>query len=188
MSAVDVVVAAAVSFMVLVLGKVCLDLMSKELQGQVELLPHWILRLAARRLPRALRARYFEDWEAELDYIVKWHDARPITRLLLGFRFATSLLRGARRLRADHMSQPQYSIGLAVHLPRVYSVAALARKSRWGWLVGWALWIFLGGRCAQVTRSGIPCMHRVSFPHTLCHVHRKGVRVFIAYSEQRVDR
>lgn len=103
MSAVDVVVVAAVSFIALLLGKVSLDLMSKELQGQMEQLPHRILRLAARRLPPALRTQYFEDWEAELDYILRRHDARPITRLLLGFRFAASLLRGARRLRIDHM-------------------------------------------------------------------------------------
>src|SRR5947209_13988964 len=103
MSAVNVVVTAAVSFIVLLLGKVSLDLMSKELQGQAEQLPHRILRLAAHRLPTAIRTQYSEDWEAELDHILKRHDARPITRLLLGFRFATSLLGGARQLRADHM-------------------------------------------------------------------------------------
>jgi hypothetical protein len=108
-SAVNVVGAAAVSFIVLLLGKVSLDLVSKELQGQAEQLPHRILRLAARRLPSALRAQYSEEWEDELDHILKWHDARPITRLFLGFRFVTSLFVGARRLRADHMSQPQRS-------------------------------------------------------------------------------
>lgn len=115
MSAINVVAAAAVSFIVLLLGKVSLDLMSKEMQGQAEQLSHRILRLAARRLPSALRTQYSEDWEAELDHILKRHDARPITRLLLGFGFATSLLRGARRLRADHMSQPQYS---GAHVPQ----------------------------------------------------------------------
>ncbi|MCA1710060.1 MAG: hypothetical protein LC808_44955, partial [Actinobacteria bacterium] len=103
MSAVNVVVVAA-GFIVLLLGKVSLDLMSKELQGQAEQLPHRILRLAARRLPLALRAQYSEDWEAELDHILKQHDARPITRLLLGFSFVISLLlKGARKLRVDHM-------------------------------------------------------------------------------------
>jgi hypothetical protein len=156
-----------------VLGKVCLDLMSKELQGQVEQLPHRVLRLAARRLPPALRTQYFEDWEAELDHILKRHEARPITRLLLGFRFATSLLRGARRLRADHMSQPQYS---AAHVPaHVSQRAAWARRSRRS--VAWVVGIFFSGRCVQVTRSGARCRNRVLFPHIRCHMHRKGFRI-----------
>lgn len=97
------VVATAAGLIVLLIGKVSLDLMSKELQGQVAQLPHRILRLAVRRLPSALRTQYFQDWEAELDHILNRHEARPITRLLLGSRFAASLLRGARRLRKDHM-------------------------------------------------------------------------------------
>ena len=40
MSAVNVVFAAAVGFIFLLLGKVSLDLMTKELQGQAEQLPH----------------------------------------------------------------------------------------------------------------------------------------------------
>lgn len=167
------VVAAAVSFIALLLAKVSLDLVSKELQGQMDQLPHRILRLAARRLPPALRTQYFEDWEAELDYILRRHDARPITRLLLGFRFATSLLRGARRLRADHMNQPKPSIGRAVHDPQVASVATGVRRSRRSLVVRTA-WIFLGGRCGQVTRSGARCRCLVLFPHTRCHMHRRG--------------
>jgi hypothetical protein len=174
MTAVNVVLAAAVSFIVLLLGKVSLDLMSKELQGQAEQLPHRILRLAARRLPSALRTQYSEDWEAELDHILKRHDARPITRLLLGFRFAASLLRGARRLRADHIgadAPKRRWAGRWVVLPdgrRVYI-------ERQGLLLQ-AAWIFLRGRCGQVTRSGARCRCRVRFPHTRCHRHRKAIR------------
>jgi hypothetical protein len=168
-SVVNVMVAAALSFIVLLVGKVSLDLMSKELQGQTEQLPHRILRLAARRLPPALRAQYSEDWEAELDHILNRHDARPITRLLLGFRFATSLLRGARRLRADHTSQPQYS---DAYIPQR---AAGARRSRRP--VVRAVGICLGGQCVQVTTSGARCRNRVLFPHTRCHMHRKSFRI-----------
>jgi hypothetical protein len=172
-SAINVLVAAAVSFIVLLLGKVSLDLMSKELQGQAEQLPHRILRLAARRLPPKLRAQYSEEWEAELDYILKRHDALPITRLLLGFRFATSLLRGARQLRAHHMgadAPKRRWAGRWVVLPdgrRVY-----IERQR---LVAQTVWIFLRGQCGQVTRSGALCRCRVRFPHTRCHRHRKTI-------------
>lgn len=169
MSAVNVVIAAAVSFIILLLGKVSLDLMSKELQGQAEQLPHRILRLAARRLPSALRTQYFEEWQAELDHILKRHDALPITRMLLGFRFATSLLRGAGRLRADYMSQPQYS---GAH---VSQRAGRARRSRRS--VVRVVAICLGGQCVQVTSSGARCRNRVMFLHTRCHMHRKSFRI-----------
>lgn len=169
MSAVNVVAAATVSFIVLLLGKVSLDLMSKELQGQTERLPHRILRLAAHRLPPALRTQYSEDWEAELDHILKRHDALPITRLLLGFMFATSLLfRGARQLRADHMSQPQYS---GAHVPQG---AARARRSRLS--VVRVVGVCLSGQCVQVTTSGARCGNRVLFPHTRCHMHKNNLR------------
>lgn len=171
MNAVNVVVAAAVSFIALLLGKVSLDLMSKELQGQAEHLPYRILRLAARQLPSALRAQYSEDWEAELDHILKHHDARPITRLLLGFSFSTSLLlKGARQLRADHMSQPQYS---GAHAPQGTASARRSRRRARSLPVR-AVWFFLGGQCEQVTRSGARCRHRVLFPHTRCYMHRKA--------------
>jgi hypothetical protein len=176
-SAVNVVVAAAVSFIVLLIGKVSLDLMSKELQGQAEQLPHRILRLAARRLPSALRSQYSEDWEAELDHILKRHDARPITRLLLGFRFATSLLRGARRLRADHMSQPQYSGA------QVRQGAAQARRSRR--LIVRVVGICLSGQCVQVTRSGARCSNRVLFPHMRCYMHRNSFRILDTTSTEK---
>lgn len=101
MNSVYVALAAVASITILLLGKVVLDLASKEIQGQVERLPYRILRLAAKRLPLTIRHRYFEEWEAELDYILDRHDARPITRLFLGLKYATSLLKGARRLSAD---------------------------------------------------------------------------------------
>jgi len=184
MSAVNVVIAAAVSFIVLLLGKVSLDLMSKELQGQTEQLPYLILRLAARRLPSALRTQYSEDWEAELDYILKRHDALPVTRLLLGVRYSTGLLRGARQLRADYLSLPQYS---SEHVPPRGAVQSRRRvvrsrrpvvRSRRS--VVRAVAICLGGQCVQVTRSGARCGNHVLFPHTRCHMHRKNFRILDA--------
>lgn len=131
---------AAVAAIVLLLGTVSLDLMSKELQGQVGQLPHRILRLAARRLPPALRTRYFEEWEADLNHILHRHEARPITRLLLGFRFAASLLRGARRLRIDHMS----------------ANVATRQEPRWRYVLrlwlGWRYWVTLPDSRAVIVR------------------------------------
>lgn len=147
------------------------------MQGQAEQLPHRILRLAARQLPSALRTQYSEDWEAELDHILKRHDALPITRLVKGFRFATSLfLRGARRLRADHMSQPRCS---GTHVARG---AARARRSRL--LVVRVVGICLSGQCVQVTTSGARCGNRVLFPHTRCHMHKKVSTYSIPHSQK----
>jgi hypothetical protein len=183
MSAVNVVIAAAVSFIVLLLGKVSLDLMSKELQGQTEQLPYRILRLAARRLPSALRTQYSEDWEAELDYILKRHDALPVTRLLLGVRYSTGLLRGARQLRADYLSLPQYS---SEHVPprgAVQSRRPVVRSRR---SVVRVVEICLSGRCVQVTRSGTRCRNRVMLPHARCPMHRKRFGILhAAFIEQQ---
>ncbi|MCA1708610.1 MAG: hypothetical protein LC808_37150 [Actinobacteria bacterium] len=102
MSATGAIVATSVGFVALLLGKVALDLMSRELQGQVAQLPHRILKLAARRLPSSLYARYLDEWGIELDYILDRYDARPVTRLARGLAYAFCLLRGASAIRRDH--------------------------------------------------------------------------------------
>lgn len=83
----------------LVAGKVLLDMATKEVTGQVERLPMLILKLALLRLPTEQRSRYQEDWQAELVFILKELDSRPVSRLVKGLRFAMSLLIQAARMR-----------------------------------------------------------------------------------------
>jgi hypothetical protein len=81
------------------------DLVSEEIRGWLDVLPHAILRLAALRLDPFQRAVAYEDeWLPELCYILKGSEARPISRLLIGVRFSLSLLasRSVNRVHDYH--------------------------------------------------------------------------------------
>ena len=76
--------------------------------------PHAILRLAARQLGPAQRVTvYQEEWLPELTYILKGSEARPITRLIAGIRYALGILLSARRiaryLHRPALEQPRYA-------------------------------------------------------------------------------
>ena len=82
----------------LVVGKVVLDLATKEAQGRLDRLPFLILKVARWRLPAELRESMHDDWwipdlQERLDSQV----SRPITRLVKGMRFASSLAISAGR-------------------------------------------------------------------------------------------
>ena len=65
-----------------------------EMRGWLELAPCGILRLVALRLPAAEReAIYSEEWLPELLYRVRNGEGRPITRLIIGTRYAASMAR-----------------------------------------------------------------------------------------------
>lgn len=75
------------------------DMVSEEVRDRLDHLPHAILRLAARRLDPGLREDVYDDeWMPELTYILKGDEARPITRLYDGTRFALGILAAARRI------------------------------------------------------------------------------------------
>jgi Domain of unknown function (DUF5753) len=75
------------------------DAVSEEIRDRLDHLPHAILRLAAARLSAADRAaRYDGEWLPELTYILKGNEARPVTRLYHGTRFALGILMAARRI------------------------------------------------------------------------------------------
>ena len=73
------------------------DLLVKEAQGRLDGIPRLILRIARCRLPVEKRAWYDESWLPELIHIQAEHQDRPITRLVLGIRFASGLMLAARR-------------------------------------------------------------------------------------------
>lgn len=75
------------------------DMASQEARDRLDHLPHAILRLAARRLSPGQRNTVYQDeWVPELDWILTGKETRPITRLITGARFATSLLVNAGRI------------------------------------------------------------------------------------------
>ena len=75
------------------------DMVSEEVRDRLDHLPQAVLRLAARRLDPAQRISVYEDeWLPELTYILKGDEARPITRLFHGTRYALGILTAARRI------------------------------------------------------------------------------------------
>jgi hypothetical protein len=69
------------------------DLVSEEVRDRLDHLPHAILRLAARRLDAAQCITVYEDeWLPELTYVLKGDEARPVTRVYHGTRFALGIL------------------------------------------------------------------------------------------------
>jgi hypothetical protein len=87
------------------------DLVSEEVRDRLDHVPHASLRLAARRLSPALRDDVYDDeWMPELTYILKGDEARPITRLYHGTRFALGILAAARRIARGLACSPELAL------------------------------------------------------------------------------
>jgi transcriptional regulator with XRE-family HTH domain len=84
------------------------DMVSEEARDRLDHLPQGILRLGARRLDVTERAAIYDDeWLPELTYILQGDEARPVTRLYHGTRFAFGILIAARRIARDlHRTAP----------------------------------------------------------------------------------
>jgi hypothetical protein len=85
-------------------------MISQEVRDRLDHLPHAILRLAACRLTPGQRSSIYQDeWVPELTYILKEADARPITRLIIGTRYALGILNSADRIsrRLDGVTTDQ---------------------------------------------------------------------------------
>lgn len=77
-------------------------LVNEEIRGWLDQIPHAILRLAARKLSPSQRTAFFEDeWIPELTHILVGAESRPITRLIVGIRYALGILVSARRITRD---------------------------------------------------------------------------------------
>jgi hypothetical protein len=73
-----------------------LDLLKDEVRGQIERIPYAVLRVARLRLPAELRRRLYDgEWRPELDHIWTRLERVPLTRLIVGTRFALGLARVA---------------------------------------------------------------------------------------------
>jgi hypothetical protein len=96
------------------------DLVSEEIRGRLDHLPHAIIRLAARRLPPDVREDLAQEWTAELHELLRGAEALPITRLYRGIRYAFGLLRAAPSIGRDlstSTAKPR-AAGKASDIPR----------------------------------------------------------------------
>jgi len=77
------------------------DLVSGEIRGRLDRLPHALIRLAAHRLPSDVRQDLAEEWTAELHEILRGAEALPVTRLYRGTRYGLGLLWAAPSIGRD---------------------------------------------------------------------------------------
>ena len=114
-------------------------MVSDELRDRLGHLPHAILGLAACRLSPAQRTTIYQDeWVPELTYILKGAEARPITRLFTGTRYALGILVSAprivRHLQRELETAPSNSLRPSVESPssssRLASLSAHAEETR----------------------------------------------------------
>jgi hypothetical protein len=79
------------------------DLVSEEVRGRLDRVPHWLIRLAARRIDTAIREDVVDEWTAELQEILDIHRAvpLPLTRLFVGTHYALGLLRASDAINRD---------------------------------------------------------------------------------------
>jgi hypothetical protein len=84
------------------------DMVSEEVRDRLDHVPHAILKLAASRLDASHRAAiYGDEWLPELTYILQGDEARPVSRVYHGTRYALGILIAARRIARDlHRSAP----------------------------------------------------------------------------------
>ncbi|MGH3235485.1 MAG: DUF4287 domain-containing protein [Streptosporangiaceae bacterium] len=102
------------------------DLISEEIRGWLDLAPRAILSLAATRLDPTQRETIYEgEWLPELCYALRGAESRPITRLIRGTTYATSLLIAAHRMARSEPT-PRVSAGTStdnrnlIHSPNLH--------------------------------------------------------------------
>jgi len=91
-----------------VAGTVVGDLAREEVRRRLDALPMLLVRLASRRLPEPARADRVGEWEAELGAILlrRGLDKFPISRLVVGVRFALGLFVAAPAFRPRSRRAP----------------------------------------------------------------------------------
>jgi len=105
------------------------DMVSEEVRDRLDHVPNAILRLAAQRLDVDQRSALYEEvWLADLAYYLRGDKARPVTRLILGTRFAVGILIAAMRMARQ--SKPRiHSLSILVEADRV----RLSEFPGWEW-------------------------------------------------------
>jgi transcriptional regulator with XRE-family HTH domain len=75
-----------------------MNLATREAEGWLFRVPPWLLRLASRRVPAAVRDDLYEEWTAELQIILRDTADRPLTRLVRGTQYALGFLLTSRQI------------------------------------------------------------------------------------------
>lgn len=116
-------ITAVVGFLASLVGVVLGDLVSGEIRGRLDRIPHTLIQRAGRRLGEEIRAEVTSEWAAELHVILDRHrgGAFPLTRLVIGARFAVGLLHAGatidRTLSRNHRTVRKLSQALRVLNP-----------------------------------------------------------------------
>jgi hypothetical protein len=72
------------------------DMCKDEVRTRLGQLPHVLIRMAALWIPTAARGDLTDEWNTELDFILRGTEGLPVTRLLRGISYSADLLlRGA---------------------------------------------------------------------------------------------
>lgn len=95
-----IVTSAVVSFVVAMVCGVLFNVLAKEAEGWLDLLPMALLRLALLRVQARCRASLYDEWHAELVHALRGVDGRPVTRLVIATKLAAGWLRSARSVAA----------------------------------------------------------------------------------------
>lgn len=83
------------------------ELVSDEIRARLDRVPFALLAAAARRLPADQRADLYEQaWLPELHYVLRGDEAKPITRLVHGSRYAMGLWFAASAIGRELDEQP----------------------------------------------------------------------------------
>jgi hypothetical protein len=85
------------------------DMVNEEIRGRLDRVPMWLARQACRALPSPIRADRLEEWTAELAAILdrRGADKLPVTRLIVGIRFAVGLFAAVPRIHGRHRRAPR---------------------------------------------------------------------------------
>jgi hypothetical protein len=90
-----------------IITAVAANMVSEEVAGRLDLIPRAFIYFAGRRAPRDLRAELNDEWLAELGVILKNARPLPVTRLLVGMRYALGLLHSAPAIARELNGLPQ---------------------------------------------------------------------------------
>ena len=83
------------------------NMVSEEVCGRLDLIPRALIHFASHRVPPAIRADLGDEWLAELGAILNNARPLPVTRLLVGMRYALGLLRSAPAIARELNGLPQ---------------------------------------------------------------------------------
>jgi hypothetical protein len=149
-----------------VFGTVVGDLVSEEIRRRLDQVPRHLVRVAARRLPPASRAERVEEWCAEIDAILARRGATrlPITRLVIGVRFAAGLFAAVPSMRLPAAASRRRSAAPVVVVAGVAAAAGLIELALTGNAI--SLLICEGVTVVVALRIALPAVPR-SGPATL---------------------